>query len=378
MGRYTATFTNSAFAVQTKDVEIEMLTPEYADATYTWADDNSSVTAEKKCLNGGADITETVNTTSQITKPATCKVMGETTYYAVFTNGAFAKQEKTVANIEKLAHTPAQAVVENRVEPTYDADGSYDSVVYCSECGEELSRETIVIPKLEKTEVIINSVDINGNQVSATVYKETFTDADYTLPKDEYYDGYDFEGWNINGTTYNTADSAKNAIYDLVTSGTEVTVTMIYEKKSEKFSVTVNGGKLADGTTSGEYQVSTVMKVTANKAASGKKFSHWTTNGVIVSYNETYSFYIYAFDSCVNIIQRDLVQGFRKVCAAAALTGIHDARTSELCKHISYDNSIHARASRKEVARHPHLFTEYINAGDDMDCYCKFTGYLHK
>ena len=67
---------------------------------------------------------------------------------------------------------------------------------------------------------------------------------------------------------------------------------MIYEKKSEKFNVTVNGGKLADGTTSGEYQVSTVMRVTANKAASGKKFSHWTTNGVIVSYNETYSFYM--------------------------------------------------------------------------------------
>ena len=68
--------------MQTKDVEIEMLTPEYADATYKWAADNSSVTAEKKCLNGGADITETVNTTSQITKPATCKAMGETTYKA--------------------------------------------------------------------------------------------------------------------------------------------------------------------------------------------------------------------------------------------------------------------------------------------------------
>ena len=40
-------------------------------------------------------------------------------------------------------HTPAAAVTENEVKPTYKAGGSYDSVVYCSECGEEISRETI-------------------------------------------------------------------------------------------------------------------------------------------------------------------------------------------------------------------------------------------
>ncbi|MBP1534447.1 MAG: hypothetical protein IK999_10060 [Ruminococcus sp.] len=189
-------------------------------------------------------------------------------------------------------HTPAEAVIENEVPATYTSNGSYDSVVYCSVCGEEISRETIVIPMLEKTEVIINSVDINGNQVSTKVYKETFTNADYLLPKDEYYDGYDFKGWNVNGTTYSTTDAAYNAVHDLVTSGTEVTVAVVYEKKADMFGVTVNGGKLANGETSGEYQVSTIMKVTANKAASGKKFSHWTKNGITVSYNETYSFYM--------------------------------------------------------------------------------------
>ena len=47
-------------------------------------------------------------------------------------------------------HTPAAPVSENRVEPYCTAagyaDGSYESVVYCSVCGHELSRETIVIP----------------------------------------------------------------------------------------------------------------------------------------------------------------------------------------------------------------------------------------
>ena len=44
------------------------------------------------------------------------------------------------------AHTPAEPVKENEVAPTCTEDGSYESVVYCSVCGEELSRETVVVP----------------------------------------------------------------------------------------------------------------------------------------------------------------------------------------------------------------------------------------
>jgi len=40
-------------------------------------------------------------------------------------------------------HTAAQAVQENVIPSTCTSEGSYDSVVYCSTCGTELSRETI-------------------------------------------------------------------------------------------------------------------------------------------------------------------------------------------------------------------------------------------
>ena len=40
-----------------------------------------------------------------------------------------------------LGHTPAVAVEENMLNATCTEDGSYDSVVYCSVCGEEISRE---------------------------------------------------------------------------------------------------------------------------------------------------------------------------------------------------------------------------------------------
>ena len=47
--------------------------------------------------------------------------------------------------ISAPGHDDADAVEENRLEPTCAVDGSYDLVVYCSVCGEELIRDTIVI-----------------------------------------------------------------------------------------------------------------------------------------------------------------------------------------------------------------------------------------
>lgn len=49
--------------------------------------------------------------------------------------------EKTdVTIISKLEHKPSSAVVENKVEATCTTDGSYDEVVYCSDCHNEISR----------------------------------------------------------------------------------------------------------------------------------------------------------------------------------------------------------------------------------------------
>ncbi len=54
----------------------------------------------------------------------------------------------TFVSIGKIAHTPGESVKENIVEATCEDNGSYDEVVYCSECSKELSRETKVIPAL--------------------------------------------------------------------------------------------------------------------------------------------------------------------------------------------------------------------------------------
>ncbi len=71
--------------------------------TYTWASDNSTVTAKRVCQNDSSHIeTETVRTTKTGTDP-TCEEKGKYKYTAVFSNTGFIKQIKNVTT-EALGH----------------------------------------------------------------------------------------------------------------------------------------------------------------------------------------------------------------------------------------------------------------------------------
>ena len=59
--------------------------------------------------------------------------------------------EKQTEAIPAAGHTPAAEVRENEKPATCEANGSYDTVVYCADCGEELSRETVTIPMTSHT-----------------------------------------------------------------------------------------------------------------------------------------------------------------------------------------------------------------------------------
>ena len=51
-------------------------------------------------------------------------------------------------DIDANGHTNKEAVIENKIDATCTADGSYDSVIYCSVCNTEVSREAKTITKL--------------------------------------------------------------------------------------------------------------------------------------------------------------------------------------------------------------------------------------
>ena len=66
---------------------------------------------------------------SNVTAP-TCTEDGYTTHTCTRCSDSY-----TDSKTDKLGHTAATAVVENNVDPTCTAKGSYDSVIYCEVCG---------------------------------------------------------------------------------------------------------------------------------------------------------------------------------------------------------------------------------------------------
>ena len=56
-------------------------------------------------------------------------------------------------------HVPAEAVEENRIEATCTSKGSYDLVVKCAQCGEEISREAKEIEEIPHSEEVVAGKD---------------------------------------------------------------------------------------------------------------------------------------------------------------------------------------------------------------------------
>ena len=56
--------------------------------------------------------------------------------------------EKETEQIAALGHTAGEAVRENEKEPTCTEKGSYEEAVYCTVCGEEMSRKTVSVDAL--------------------------------------------------------------------------------------------------------------------------------------------------------------------------------------------------------------------------------------
>ncbi len=99
--------------------------------SYVWSDDGKTCTATRVCARDGSHKeTETATVVngkiaSAVKTPATCTVMGTTTYTATFTGTAFMKQTKDVQDIPVIAHSESE---------TWTTDGAQHWKV-CAVCG---------------------------------------------------------------------------------------------------------------------------------------------------------------------------------------------------------------------------------------------------
>lgn len=96
-----------------------------------------------------------------VTTEPTCTTDGVRTYTC-----SICGDTKT-AVIDKLGHNPAEAVQENVVPGTCTTAGSYDSVVYCTRCKEEISR-TPVTTEIDPTNHVGETKVVNDKAPTCT------------------------------------------------------------------------------------------------------------------------------------------------------------------------------------------------------------------
>ena len=130
--------------------------------------EEAGLTEGKKCSRCGDTLVEQQiipalghNYTSEVTKPATCVETGIKTFTCTKCGDTY---EEVIPMLEHKQATRE----ENRVEPDCTNSGSYDTVTYCTECNEELSRETTTIPALGHNMIVDEAKDPTCTETGLT------------------------------------------------------------------------------------------------------------------------------------------------------------------------------------------------------------------
>lgn len=106
---------------------------------------------------------EHVHEYEAVVTPPTCTEQGYTTYTCPEDGESYVGDY-----VEPLGHTPAEAVKENVVDATCLGGGSYDLTIYCSVCGEELSRESVEVEKKDHTPETVPGKEATCTQAGLT------------------------------------------------------------------------------------------------------------------------------------------------------------------------------------------------------------------
>ena len=229
------------------------------------ANGNSALDTATKHYSGcthtaSAAIRENVN-------PASCTENGSYDE-VVYCSECGAEMSRTPKTTDALGHTPAAAVTENKVAATYDKAGSYDEVVYCSVCKTEISRTKKTIAKLPKTSLAKATVSgvadkvYTGSEIKPTVTVKlgSTTLKNGTDYKVTYTNNKNVGKATVTITGINKYSGTINKTFKINPKATKLTSVAAASK-----GFTAKWSKLTTQTTGYEIQYATDSKFTKNK-----------------------------------------------------------------------------------------------------------------
>jgi hypothetical protein len=149
----------------------------------------------------------------------------------------------------------------NPVYKTIITAGENIKAVFYKKVTEETNEFTVVFK--DRGGRILKSTNVSKNQSAIP-------------PKEPAMTGYQFVGWDTD--------------FSNVTSN--MIISPVFKRLSDKYVITVEGGTLSTGETTGEYKFDMPVKVVANEEDTGMKFSHWTMDGRKVSIDVEFSFFM--------------------------------------------------------------------------------------
>ena len=221
---------------------------------------------------------------------------GTKTYNAgeVYTLNATANEGYTFAYWrvnDKIASYDAEYVI--RLEADADVEAVFTS---------ESASGDVTVSFVNREGAIVSSVTVaSGSQVTLPAYPTLF--------------GYTVDGWNVNGTVKQAGEK--------ITANADMIIMVNTTVVSDTYTVTVVGS-VDDEAVSGEYTYNTKLTVEfdVTSLASGDFFGGWAdANGAVISYEETYVFFVGA-DVTVSAVIADEAASIKPVVAVTDVTVI--------------------------------------------------------